>query len=138
MTARIPAQRPAELRRAADHLEARAEVAEQQAKGASGQERRAHNAQGAVAALHRRGQAPRGRRRRQEAVMTEHPNGAYVAPEQTTRAAMTDLLSRYPGVIVNVVHGPDHACATLHRRGTQWKVTLERVPANRESGESRG
>jgi hypothetical protein len=45
MSARIPAQRPAELRRAADHLEARAEVAEQQAKGASGQERRARNAQ---------------------------------------------------------------------------------------------
>jgi hypothetical protein len=62
------------------------------------------------------------------------PKGAYVTPEQTTREAMTDLLSDYPGVIVNVVHGPDHACATLNRRGTRWKVVLERVPAKDDGG----
>jgi hypothetical protein len=39
----IPIQ-PTALRRAADHLEARAEVALQQAKGGTETERRAHNA----------------------------------------------------------------------------------------------
>jgi hypothetical protein len=41
---RIPAQRTAELRRAADHLEARAEVADRQALGGTEADRREHHA----------------------------------------------------------------------------------------------
>jgi hypothetical protein len=67
---RIPAQRPAELRRTADHLEARAEVAERQALGGTEQERREHHARyyqlRAVAAL-KRSQAEAIEARQQEA-----------------------------------------------------------------------
>jgi hypothetical protein len=89
---RIPAQRPAELRRAADHLEARAEVAERQALGGTEQECREHHARyyqlRAVAAI-KRSQAAQIEARQQEATQMTVPDPLSPDCEQRKHTACT-------------------------------------------------